>query len=101
MLLTDNPAKKSTVGQSGAQVRAVQTLREGDECSVNAKRLDCVRFTAAFALQEICWSGTSIVCERHNLEFIWDAPRWFLKKGCKRIASRPPLFPCLTLRLTK
>jgi hypothetical protein len=47
MLLTDNPAKKSTVGQSGAQVRAVQTLREGDECSVNAKRLDCVRFTAA------------------------------------------------------
>jgi hypothetical protein len=49
MLLTDNPTKMSAVGQSGAQARAIQTLREGDGGSVSAKRLDCVRFTAALA----------------------------------------------------
>src|ERR1700753_1916546 len=34
--------------KSGAQARALQTLREVSCGSANAKRLDCVRFTAAF-----------------------------------------------------
>ena len=46
LLLTNNDAANPS--KSGAQARAVQTLRAFGKYQANAKRLDCARFTAAF-----------------------------------------------------
>jgi hypothetical protein len=47
--LDDKPLHRPA--QSGAKATALQTLRDISTVTNDAKRLDCVRFTAAFARQ--------------------------------------------------
>jgi hypothetical protein len=55
-------------GQSGAEARAVQTLRVGQSSATGAKRLDCGRFIAALVAtkQSVNFEPSEIFADLKN-----------------------------------